>query len=106
MVTEGRRHERRTADRLIDWAQQGITYIFDRGYFCLCTLIAYCLAQAAVFGSTQRLTLAEAIQMLQSLSVPPMEAIGKALGHSAPCSSAAVPPAASESIIVALLLTQ
>jgi hypothetical protein len=35
VVTAGRRHERRTVDRLIDWSQAGITYIFDRGYFCL-----------------------------------------------------------------------
>lgn len=35
VVTAGRRHERRTVDRLIDFSQAGITYLFDRGYFCL-----------------------------------------------------------------------
>src|SRR3990172_558238 len=35
VVTAGRRHERRTVEPLIDWSQAGITYLFDRGYFCL-----------------------------------------------------------------------
>jgi hypothetical protein len=34
VVTQSRRHERKTIDLLIDWSQQAITYIFDRGYFC------------------------------------------------------------------------
>jgi hypothetical protein len=229
VVTEGRRHERRTVERLIDWSQQGVTYIFDRGYFCtklferlidtghyfitllkdnvtawnvcqlkrfqpqwqegfqlicdsiveligpdgrlllrlveardeqghhwkvltnhfelsalevctlyrkrwgvenffrtlkrqldlreyavanpnaimiiiLCTLIAYCLAQAAVLSFPERVTLAEAIQMLQTLSVSLWTALQQALGHAA---SSAPPPAEStsaSSIIVELLL--
>jgi len=35
VVTQSRRHERRTVELLIDWGQRAITYIFDRGYFCL-----------------------------------------------------------------------
>ena len=231
VVTEGRRHERRTVERLIDWSQQGITYIFDRGYFCtrlferlvqtghyfitllkdnvtawqvcqlkrfrprwqegfqlisdsiveligpdggrlllrlveardeqghhwkvltnhfdlsalevcglyrqrwavenffrtlkrqldlreyaaananaimiiiLCTLIAYCLAQAAVFGSAERITLAEAIQMLQTLSASLWAALEQALRQAA--SSATPPPesASASSIVVELMLT-
>ena len=34
VVTQSRRHERKTVELLIDWSQQAITYIFDRGYFC------------------------------------------------------------------------
>jgi IS4 transposase len=230
VVTSGRRHERRTVDRLIDWSQTGITYIFDRGYFCLtlferlldsghyfvtllkdnvtawtvyrrkqfkprwqegfqllvdsvveltgpsgqiflrlvealdeqghhwkvltnhfdlsalevctlyrtrwgvenffrtlkrqlnlreyavananaimiiilCTLMAYCLAQAVVFGSTQRVTLAEAIQMLQSLSQALMAAFTQALGEPLPPPSEPDQDLAADSIFVGLLLT-
>lgn len=34
VVTQSRRHERKTVEQLIDWSQRAITYIFDRGYFC------------------------------------------------------------------------
>ena len=230
VVTSGRRHERRTVDRLIDWSQTGITYIFDRGYFCLtlferlldgghyfvtllkdnvtvwtvyqrkrfkprwqdgfqllvdsmveltgpsgqiflrlvealdeqghhwkvltnhfdlsalevctlyrkrwgvenffrtlkrqlnlreyaaananaimiiilCTLMAYCLAQAVVFGSSQRVTLAEAIQMLQGLSQALMEAFTQALGEPLPPPSEPGQHLAADSIFVGLLLT-
>jgi len=35
VVTQSRRHERKTVELLIDWGQRAVTYIFDRGYFCL-----------------------------------------------------------------------
>jgi len=229
VVTAGRRHERRTVDRLIDWSQAGITYLFDRGYFCLrlferlmetgnyfvtllkngvtvwtvyeqerfrgrwqegfrllrdsvvelaapggrlflrlveafdeeghhwkvltnhfdlsalevcvlyrkrwavenffrtikrqlrlreyavananavmiiilCTLMAYCLAQAVVFGSTQPMTLAEAIQVLHTLSASVFAALEHALLPPASCATPATPPGAAVAMVVALLL--
>ena len=71
----------------------------------LCTLMAYCLAQAVVFGSTQRITLAEAIQMLQGLSQALMEAFTQALGEPLPPPSEADQDLAADSIFVGLLLT-
>jgi hypothetical protein len=230
VVTAGRRHERRTVERLVDWSQSGITYIFDRGYFCvtfferlmgaghyfvtllkdnvtawpvyerkrfkprwqdgfrllvdsmveltgpsgqvflrlvealdkdghhwkvltnhvelsalevcvlyrkrwgienffrtlkrqlnlreyavananaimiiiLCTLMAYCLAQALVFGSPERVTLAEAIQMLQGLSQAVLELFTEALGEPLPPPSMPDQDAATDAIFVGLLLT-
>lgn len=229
VVTAGRCHERRTVDRLIDWRQAGITYIFDRGYFCLrlferlmesgnyfvtllkegvtvwtvyeqkrfhgrcqegfrllrdsvvemaapqgrvfvrlvealddeghhwkvltnhfdlsalevcalyrkrwavenffrtlkrqlrlreyavananavmiiilCTLMAYCLAQAVVFGSTQRLTLAEAIQVLQTLSVSVFAALEDALSSLPSSMPPPKPPRSAPDLTVAFLL--
>jgi len=230
VVTAGRWHERRTVERLMDWSQGGITYIFDRGYFCLrlferlidtghyfvtllkdgvtfwtlderkrfrgrwqegfqllrdslvelaapgghlflrlvealdeeghhwkvltnhfdlsalevcvlyrkrwaienffralkrqlnlreyavananavliiilCTLMAYCLAQALVFGATRPVTLAEAIQMLQTLSAWVFAAVTHALGP--PAAQALPPGSPSEEapLLVTLLLT-
>ena len=71
----------------------------------LCTLMAYCLAQAVVFGSTERVTLAEAIQMLQGLSQALMEALTQALGELLPPPSAPDQSVAADSIFVGLLLT-
>jgi len=34
VVTPSRWHERKTVDKLINWSQEAVTYIFDRGYFC------------------------------------------------------------------------
>jgi hypothetical protein len=230
VVTAGRRHERRAVERLIDWSRTGITYIFDRGYFCLrlfqrlmdtdhyfvtllkegvrywtvyerprfqgrwqegfrllvdsmvelaapgghiflrlveamdeeghhwkvltnhldlsalevcvlyrkrwaienffralkrqlnlreyavanpnavmivilCTLMAYCLAQAVVFGSTQRMTLAEAIHTLQALSGSVFAALTRALHPPASPAQPAALPAQPGTLLVALLLT-
>lgn len=229
VVTAGRRHEKRTVERLIDWSQRAITYVFDRGYFSLTlfarlidsgnyfvtllkdnvtawtvytrkrykpcwregfqlladavvelpgnedrlllrlveavdeqgnkwrvltnhfdlsaleicllyrkrwaienffralkrqlnlreyqvananavmiiilgTLIAYCLAQALVFGSQQRVTLAEAIQMLQTLSATLMEGINGELGPPGPPGPETLQSTSAESIVVALIL--
>jgi hypothetical protein len=230
VVSEGRRHERRTVEALIDWSLQGVTYIFDRGYFCthlfdrlidaghyfitllkdnvtawtvcelkryrpgwqegfqlladsiveldgpngrlllrlveardeaghhwkvltnhfdlsamevctlyrkrwaienffrtlkrqldlreyaaananaimiiiLCTLIAYCLAQAAVLSSPERVTLAEAIQMLQTLSAWVWIALEQALSRDVSSTSTPAECTSSSRIIVELLLT-
>jgi IS4 transposase len=229
VVTAGRCHERRTVDRLIDWSQAGITYLFDRGYFCrrlferlmesgnyfvtllkegvtvwpvyeqkrfrgrwqegfrllrdsvvemaapggslllrlveafdeeghhwkvltnhfslsalevcvlyrqrwavenffrtlkrqlrlreyavananavmiiiLCTLMAYCLAQALVFGANEPMTLAEAIQVLQTLSASVFAALEHALLPFASRAAAPNPPPAPVVMTVAFLL--
>jgi len=230
VVTAGRRHERRTVERLIDWSQAGITYLFDRGYFCLrlferlldtgnyfvtrlkdgvtvwtayerkrfrgrweegfqlirdavvelaapggqiflrlveafdedgrhwkvltnhfdlsalevcvlyrkrwavenffrtlkrqlnlreyavananavmivilCTLMAYGLAQAAVFGAPQSMSLAEAIHLLQTLSGWVFAALDQALGPPTSRATRPTPPTEGSAIVVALLLT-
>ena len=71
----------------------------------LCTLMAYCLAQALVFGSTQTLTLAEAIHTLHTLSDLVFAAVTHTLHPPASPALPAAPPAEAGSLLVALLLT-
>jgi IS4 transposase len=71
----------------------------------LCTLMAYCLAQALVFGSTQRMTLAEAIHTLHALSDLVFAAVTHALHPPASPALPAAPPAEAGTLLVALLLT-
>ena len=70
----------------------------------LCTLMAYCLARAVIFGSSQPVTLTEVIRMLQALSTAVFAAFAQALGPHASSAPRIPLPTYTGPLVVALLL--